>query len=180
MVFRARPGLHAALSGLVAVVALSAVAGCSVKAKDLLSAASLETKISTQLAGSYAITPPRVHCPAAVPATVGSKFSCTTRLDGQPLTVSGEVAGPRGAVAVKPATAVVVLADARAQISRDLTRASGMKVAVACPGPALLVAAPGRTFDCSAEVGGVPRQVVVTVTSTTGTLQLRLLPYRPA
>jgi hypothetical protein len=29
-------------------------------------------------------------------------------------------------------------------------------------------------------VGGVQRQVVVTVTSTTGTLQLRLLPYRPA
>jgi hypothetical protein len=75
---------------------------------------------------------------------------------------------------------VVVLADARAQISRDLARASGMKVAVACAGPALLVAAPGRTFGCSAEVGGVQRQVVVTVTSTTGTLQLRLLPYRPA
>jgi phosphoserine phosphatase len=75
---------------------------------------------------------------------------------------------------------VVVLADARAQISRDLARASGMKVAVACAGPALLVAALGRTFGCSAEVGGVQRQVVVTVTSTTGTLQLRLLPYRPA
>jgi hypothetical protein len=180
MVFRTRPGLHAALSCLAAVVALSAVAGCSVKAKDLLSAASLEAKISTQLADSYTITPPPVHCPAAVPATVGSNFSCTTRLDGQPLTVSGEVAGPRGAVAVKPATAVVVLADARAQISRDLARASGMKVAVACPGPALLVAPPGRTFGCGAEVGGVQREVVVTITSTTGTLQVRLLPYRPA
>lgn len=180
MVFRTRTGLHAALSCLAALVALSAVAGCSVKARDLLSAASVEAKISAQLAESYGVTPPRVHCPAAVPSTVGSRFSCTTRLDGQPLTVSGKVAGPRGAVAVKPATAVVVLAEARAQISRDLARASGMKVSLACPGPALLVAPPGRTFGCTAEVGGVPRQVLVTVTSTSGTLQLRLLPYRPA
>ncbi len=180
MVFRPRPGLQAALSCLAVLVALSAIGGCSVKARDLLSAASLEAKISAQLASSYGVRPPRVHCPTAVPATVSSRFSCTTSLDGQPLTVSGEVAGPRGAVAVKPTTAVVVLAQARAQISRDLARASGMKVAVSCPGPALLVSAPGRTFACTAEVGGVLRQVEVTVTSATGTLQLRLLPYRPA
>jgi hypothetical protein len=176
----ARTGIRAAVACLAALVALSAVAGCSVKARDLLSAASLQAKISAQLAESYGVPPPHVHCPAAVPAVVGSSFSCTTRLDGQPLTMSGEVAGPRGSVAVKPATAVVVVAEARAQIGRALARTFDMTVGVSCSAPALLVAPPGRTFGCTAEVGGVQRQVVVTVTTTTGTLRLRLLPYRPA
>jgi hypothetical protein len=171
---------QAALGCLAALVAVGALAGCSVKARDLLSAASLEAKISTQLAQSYGIRPPRVHCPDAVPAAVGSRFSCTTELDGQPLTVSGEVAGPRGSVAVKPAAAVVVIAQARAQIDRDLARTFDVTVGVSCSAPALLVAPPGRTFGCTAEVGGIHRQVVVTVTSTTGTLRLRLLPYSPA
>jgi len=175
---RHMPG-RAALGGLAALVALSALAGCSVKARDLLSAASLEAKISTQLAQSYGTPPPRVHCPAAVPAVVGSRFSCTTELDGQPRTASGEVAGPRGAVTVKPAAAVVVLAQARAQIGHDLAHSFDMTVGVSCSAPALLVAPPGRTFGCTAEVGGIQRHVVVTVTSTTGTLRLRLLPYSP-
>jgi hypothetical protein len=175
---RHAPG-HAALGCLAALVAVSALTGCSVKARDLLSAASLEAKISTQLAQSYGIPPPRVHCPDAVPAVAGSRFSCATELDGQPLTVSGEVAGPRGSVAVKPAAAVVVIAQARAQIDRDLSHSFDMTVEVSCSAPALLVAPPGRTFGCTAEVGGIQRQVVVTVTSTTGTLRLRLLPYSP-
>jgi hypothetical protein len=146
----------------------------------MLSAASVEAKIATQLADSYGVLPPRVHCPAAVPAQVGSKFSCTTELDGQPLTVSGEVSGARGSVSVRPATAVIVMAAAQAQIGRDLARTSGMTVEVSCSGPALLVARPGRTFDCRADIGGIQRQVVVTVTSTAGTLSPRVLPYRPA
>jgi hypothetical protein len=172
--------VRAGLAGLAAVVAVSALAGCSIKARDLLSATSVEAKISAQLADSYSIPPPHVHCPADMPAAVGSTFSCTTELDGQPLTVSGRVVGPRGSVAVKPATAVVVIADARVQISRDLARTFGASVAVSCAAPALLVAPPGRTFDCMAEVDGIQRQVAVTVTATAGTLRPRLLPYRPA
>jgi hypothetical protein len=182
MVCSARPRwwAGAAWGCLVALVALTTLAGCSVKARDLLSAASLEAKISAQLAQSYGVPAPHVHCPSAVPAVAGSRFSCTTELDDQPLTVSGEVSGPRGSVAVRPATAVVVVAEARAQIGRDLARTSGMTVAVSCSAPALLVARPGRTFGCTAEVGGVQRQVLVTVSSVTGTLRIRLLPYRPA
>lgn len=181
MVSSARPRLlvRAAVVCLGALVALTTLAGCSVKARDLLSAASLDAKISAQLAKSYGVPPPHVHCPSAVPAVVGSRFSCTTELDDQPLTVSAEVSGPRGSVAVRPATAVVVVAQAQARIRRDLARTAGMTVAVSCSAPALLVAYAGRTFGCTADVGGTERQVLVTVTSVTGTLRIRLLPYRP-
>jgi hypothetical protein len=158
---------------------MGALTGCSVKARDMLSAASVEAEIGAQLAHSYGVPPPRVHCPAAVPAQIGSRFTCTTELDGQALTVSGEVAGARGSVSVRPDAAVIVLAAAQTQIGRDLARTSGMVVKVSCSAPALLVARPGRTFACTAEVGGVQRQVVVTVTSPAGTLSPRLLPYRP-
>ncbi len=167
------------MAAMVAMTALGGLSGCSIKARDLLSAASVEAKISAQLAGSYGVPPPRVHCPATVPADVGSRFTCTTALDGQPLTVTGEVAGPQGSVAVKPATAVIVIAAARAQISRELARTFGVTVAVSCSAPALLVAQPGRGFECTADVGSIRRQVAVTVTSTAGTLRLRVLPYRP-
>ena len=201
MVFRARPrfsmgpaptsgdaltltglgwrSLLAVLAVMAALVASGGLSGCSIKARDLLSAASVEAKISAQLAQSYGVPPPRVHCPAAVPADVGSSLSCTTELDGQALTVSGEVAGPHGSVAVRPATAVIVIAAARAQISRELARTFGVTVEVSCSAPALLVAQPGRGFDCTANVGSIRRQVAVTVTSPAGTLRLRVLPYRP-
>ena len=168
------------LAFVAALTAVGALGGCSIKARDLLSAASVEAKISAQLAASYGVAPPRVHCPSAVPAEVGSRFSCTTELDGQPLTVSGEVAGPRGSVAVKPATAVIVVADARLQISRELARTFGVTVGLSCSAPVLLVARPGNTFYCVAFVGSIQRQVAVTVTSPAGTLRLRVLPYRPA
>ncbi len=102
------------LVALAALATLGTLAGCSVKARDLLSAASLEAKISAELAHSYGVSPPHVHCPNAVPAVIGSRFACATHLDGQPLTVSGDVSGPQGSVAVRPATAVVVVAEARA------------------------------------------------------------------
>jgi hypothetical protein len=172
-------GSRALLVALAGLTALGTLSGCSIKARDMLSAASVEAKIAAQLVDSYDVPPPRVYCPAAVPAQVGSRFTCTTELDGQPLTVSGEVAGPRGSVSVRPETAVIVMASARVQISRDLARTFGVAVEVSCSAPALLVARPGRTFDCSADVGGIQLQVAVTVTSSAGTLSPRVLPYRP-
>ena len=165
----------AAVSSLVAALVL---AGCSIKARDTVSAASLEADIAGQLATSYQIPKPPVKCPRAVPAQVGSQFTCTATLDGQSLMVNGHVTGPHGRVEVKPAAAVVVTKAAERDLSKRLERTFHQAVALKCRAPALLVATPGRSFGCTATVGTIERQLVVSVTGHSGTLSYRVLPYR--
>jgi len=148
----------------------------------------VETDIATQLAATYHVAPPPVRCPKAVPAHLGARFSCLTSLDGQSLTVTAEVTSARGAVTIKPAAAVIVMSAARGEIGAELERAverelqGGPPLAVrvlSCATPGLVVARRGRAFTCTADLGGVARQVVVTVTSPAGALRLLLLPYKP-
>ena len=51
---------------------------------------------------------------------------------------------------------------------------------MSCPGPQLLVAAPGHTFGCTAEIAGVERHLVVTVVNLAGDLRYLVLPYQAA
>lgn len=165
----------AAASALAAALVL---AGCSIKARDTVSAASLEADIAGQLARSYGIAKPPVHCPRSVPAEKGSKFTCTAELDGQALLVNGKVTGPRGQVEVKPASAVVVTEHAEAELAKRLEKTFHLHVGLTCAAPALLVATPGKHFGCTAHLGTVERQLVVTVTGSAGALNYRVLPYK--
>lgn len=158
-------------------VAAIALSGCSIKARDTISAKDLEAKISAQLAGTFSIAKPAVHCPAAVPAAAGSKFTCKTTLYGQALTVNGKVTGPRGQVEVKPATAVVVTSEAEAELGKKLSESFRQPTDVSCDVPSLLVATPGRKFSCTATVGTIKRQLAVKVLGTSGALSYKVLPY---
>ena len=161
----------------MALAAGLVLASCSIKARDTVSAASLEADIGNQLAGSYRVTKPPVHCPRSVPAQAGSKFTCTTTLDGQALKVKGSVTSSSGQVEVEPATPVVVTKDAEAELRKRLEGTFHQAVSLACEIPALVVANPGRHFVCTAMVGTIRRQLAVTVTGSAGALSYRVLPY---
>lgn len=161
-----------------ALVAALVLTGCSIKARDTVSAASLEADIAGQLSTSYQIPKPPVNCPRSVPARAGSKFTCTATLDGQRLKVNGNVTGTHGQVEVKPATAVVVTKTAEADLAKRLKKTFHQAVGLECRAPALLVATPGRSFGCTATVGTIKRQLVVSVTGHSGALSYRVLPYK--
>ena len=172
-----------AAAGAVPVALLGAaiaLAGCSVKARDTISARSMAAEIAAQLSRTYNITRPPVRCPSTVPAQVGSEFTCTATLDGQHLGVNAKVTSTAGRVDVRLTRAVIVTRAAEAEIGRDMAKASGLGVTVSCPVPALLVAPTGHVFTCAARVGTVEREVAVTVTSLSGALRYRVLPYNPA
>jgi hypothetical protein len=162
----------------VLVLAVS-VSGCSIKARDSVSATSVEADIATQLVANYHVARPEVHCPVAIPTEVGTKFTCTVSLDGQVLNVEGRVTGARGQVEVHPASALVVTSAAEADMTTTLEKAVGQPVRVSCPVPALLVAHPGHVFVCTAEVGSIARRLIVTVTDLAGALRYRVPPYEP-
>jgi hypothetical protein len=176
MRFAKLPGLV----GLGAFAATVGLAGCSISARSTLSAASVEAKIASELASSYGIAPPAVRCPHSVPAHVGSTFTCAATLDGQHLEVVGTVTSPRGHVEVRPTSAVVVAGTAQAEIGKSLSGTFGQLVHVSCAIPSLLVAPVGHSFQCSAHVAGVEREVVAKVTNLAGDLSYRVLPYNPA
>ena len=123
---------------------------------------------------------PKVECPVSVPAQVGSKFSCTTTLDGQVLALDGTVTGLHGRIVVRPTSTVIVTSAAEAQIGKTLARTFKVPVTdVSCGARALLVSSPGHTFGCTAAIAGVHRQVVVRVTNLAGAVTVRVLPYSP-
>jgi Domain of unknown function (DUF4333) len=162
------------------LVAAAGLAGCSLSPRRTLSTASVEAKIGAQLASVYHIIPPEVHCPKSVPATPGTRFTCAATLDGQPLQVVATVTGTHGHFEVHATSAVVVKSAAEAEISQNLSHRVGRPVSVSCPVLELLVADPGHTFRCTAEIAGVPRQVAVTVENLAGDLRYEVLPYKSA
>jgi hypothetical protein len=164
----------------VSVVALAGLTGCSLSPHSTLSAASIEARISSELARTYKVPPPPVSCPASVRAVAGTHFTCTATLEGQPLRVIGTVTDDKGHVEVRAASAVVVKSAAEAEIGQSLTRKVGRPVSVSCAVPQLLVADPGLAFGCTAEVAGVERQLAVTVVNLAGDLRYRVLPYHSA
>jgi len=177
---RAPARYRALLGGLAAVAALGGCSVTSIKARDTLSASSVEAKIAAQLTRNYAVPSPKVDCPLSVPARVGSKFSCTTKLDGQVLALAGTVTGPQGRLVVRPTSTIIVVSAAEAHIGKSLARTFKAAVTdVSCGARALLVTSPGRTFACAAVIAGTHRQVVVTVTNRAGAVALRVLPYNP-
>lgn len=161
------------------MAAAASLPGCSIKARDMVSVKSLQAKIAAQLAATFSIAKPAVRCPSAVPAQAGSPFSCRTALYGQPLVVKGKVLGSRGQVEVKPADAVVATSQAEAMLADKLSGVFRQRAVVSCRLPPLLVAAPKRRFACTATLGKVKRQLVVTVTASSGALSYKVLPYRP-
>jgi Domain of unknown function (DUF4333) len=164
--------------GVGAVIAALALSSCSIKARDTVSAASLEAEIAAQLASTFHISKPKVHCPRSVPAQAGSKFACSTHLYGQALKVEGKVTGSRGQVEVKPANAVVNTVTAETELAKRLQPTFHHPVKVSCSVPPLLVATAGRGFRCTATIGDIKRQLAVTVTGNTGALSYRVLPYK--
>jgi Domain of unknown function (DUF4333) len=173
------PGAAAAWGAVTVLAATAGLAGCSLSAKSTLSSASVEAKIASELAQSYGIASPPVHCPRSMPAEVGSTFTCVATLEGQPLPVAGTVTSSRGHVEVHPTSAVVVADTAEAEMGKNLSTTFGQPVTVACPIPELLVAPVGHSFECTANVAGVNRKVVVTVTNLAGDLSYHVLAYKP-
>jgi Domain of unknown function (DUF4333) len=153
------------------------VAGCSLEAHSTVSASSVETRIASELASRLHIPPPAVHCPGAVPARVGARFTCTAVIDGQVLRVVGTVTGTQGEVEVHPSDAVIMASKAEAEIGKSLSARLGRRVPVSCAVPPVLVAPVGHSFECTANIAGASRRIVVTVVNPAGELSYRVLPF---
>lgn len=163
---------------MLACLVLLPACSVSVKPRDTLSASALEGDIGRDLAHTYGIPAPLVHCPSHVPAKKGARARCTTELDGQSVEITVLVTSPHGGAELRPTSAVVAKGKAESQLGASLGRRGLVGAEVFCAGPALLVVKPGHSFTCSADAAGVQRQLVVTVTDLSGMLSYRVLPYK--
>lgn len=148
------------------------LAGCGTATIDARSAA---TGISRNLAQRFGVAPPPVHCPPGVTSTRGRRFTCTTTIDGQALTVNAVVTGGSGQFEPVLDAAVLVVSNAEKTLAADVSKQLGQAATVSCPAPhRLLVVRPGQSFECVATAGGATRSLKVTVTSANGKVSYTL------
>jgi Domain of unknown function (DUF4333) len=154
---------------------IGSLAGCGGTKSHTLDAKSAAQAISNNLADSTGLPTPKVTCPSGIEVKPGGTFDCTTVLEGQPLTVHGNLTDSKGGFTVKPAAAILIVAKAVSAIVANVQATSGT-AAVDCGARSVLIEAPGQTFLCTAAAGGVTRIVTVTVTDIQGNVSFQLGP----
>lgn len=160
---------------LLAGALVGSLAGCGGPKTHTLDAKSAAQAISNNLADSTGLPSPKVTCPSGIEVKAGGTFDCTTVLDGQPLTVHGNLTDSKGGFTVKPSAAILIVAKAINAIVTNVQATTGTAT-VNCGPRAVLVKAPGQTFLCTAIAGGVSRTVTVTVTDIQGNVSYQLGP----
>lgn len=166
---------------MVAVVltaAALAVTACGVSPRRTLDAHSVASQVSTELVQQYHLSASliSVRCPSGTPVVDGQAFVCAATLDGQSLSVDGQVTSANGRYTVKPAAAVIVVARAESVLESDIAAAVHATTTVACAHRTVLVVAAGGSFACTATIHGARRAVTVTVVDLQGNVRYSLAP----
>lgn len=160
-----------AATALVAAGGLLAACGTAGGRRfDVLGA---ERQIAADLATRTSLPIPAVHCPAKVTVKRGRTFTCTTSLDGQPLTLKVTLTNAQGAFTSQPLEAVLLVSKAVKAMQDGIDRQTGEKATVDCGQRTVLVAHPGDNFTCTATAKGQSQAVTVTVRDLAGTLDYR-------
>jgi hypothetical protein len=162
---------------IVAVVA-AILTGCGVGPRRTLDAHSVAAQITSELAGQYGLAPAliSVRCPSGISVVVGQAFVCDATLDGEFLSIAGQVASGRGRYTIKPAAAVIVVARAVSVLESDITAAVHAPANVSCGTRPVLVVVAGGSFACTATVKDGPQAVTVTVADLQGNVRYSLAP----
>jgi hypothetical protein len=157
-------------------VAAAGASSCGVGVHHMLDAKSVGRQIGSNLASQYQIPAPAVQCPNNVPATRGRTFTCTTALDGQPLTINGTVTDGSGHFGISLTQAVLPTAHAISVLQANVAAQTHLPTTVTCGPRLVLVVRVGQTFHCTAHQGGVSRGLSSTVESTSGQVRYSLDP----
>jgi hypothetical protein len=162
---------------LTAVAAL-AVTGCGVGPHRTLDSHNVAAQITSQLASQYGLAPAvvSVRCPSGIPVVVGQAFVCDSTLDGEGLSIDGQVTSGRGRYTIMPTAAVIVVARAVSVLESDITAAVHAPATVSCGKRSVLVVAAGGSFACTATIKAGPQAVTVTVADLQGHVRYSLAP----
>jgi hypothetical protein len=165
---------------LVAVVLTAAIAlaACGVSPRRTLDAHSVASQVTTELVQQYHLSASliSVRCPSGIPVVDGQAFICNATLDGESLSIDGQVTSSSGRYTVKPAAAVIVVAHAESVLESDIAAAIHAPTTVACAHRTVLVVAAGGSFACTATIHGAHRAVTVTVVDLQGNVRYSLAP----
>lgn len=165
---------------VVVLLALaSIVAGCG--GSKRVDVTGVERVITAKLAAAFA--PARVTsttCPGSPPLETGTTFTCSTRIDGQPVGVDVRITDTDGGITFTTTKAIIVTAHVEADLRKRLHAAydepgDTIAVTVRCPGPAVRVLAVGASFRCDAFAAGTAMPQRATVADRHGTIAFSAL-----
>ena len=162
---------------MVAAAALLAVA-CSDSSPRLVDTDAAEREILAYLIDTYpGVTFESISCPDEVEADAGATFTCTANLPDDELHVEvTQKDDEGGSISYVATEAVVLVADAKAQVEGVVRPEFTGGVTVDCGLDAILVVPPGTTFECSATGPLDPLRIIrVTVVDIAGNLEITLV-----
>jgi len=155
---------------LVAAIgcALALLPACStVKVTKTLDTGQTAGQISRNLASAFSIAPPPVACPKGVTVKVGQAFTCTTRIDGQPLDIRVTLDDAQGGFTPRVQEAVIELD----KVERELQGSDAAATVHCDPAPSsLLVDRVGDSFTCTRRSTTATVAYRVTVKDLEGTV----------
>ncbi len=134
-----------------------------------------DREIAASLRRTYDLTVDRVRCPDKVEVEVGATFACSARIGGQQLAVTVTQRTEAGDLRVTPDSAVLVMADVRADLKDTISRQLGKEnLRAGCGSATLKIVPPGGSFECKVSDGAGERIVTVLVRDSLGNLTYTL------
>lgn len=131
-------------------------------------------EIDRLLTAAYDLEVTTVRCPEQVDVEAAATFSCTVRIAARSLRVNASQVDTEGNLRVKPAAAVLVMDEVRADLVATLAGKLDQPAEVDCGEDAVKVVAPRATFECTADDGGDRKTVRVRVRDVNGSLTYTL------
>lgn len=174
------------MRGLIIVVALALVAGCTFEAscggKKTLNMDKGRELITKMFEGE-GVTPDNIECPNEVPLKKGHTVNCKVTLGQVTVTVAVVQDNDEGDVTMNILDGLVFQHKAETVLVQKLKEATGVEGKATCPGPVVKKAVVGDKFVCKATApNGDVVEFEFTVTDETGSVHLEPLakPAPPA
>ena len=157
--------LAALLAGLAVLVGASALAAGCHRQPDRLDMGRASRRIGESLHQRFRLPIGAVECPKKV----GAEFTCSTSVSGLPLTVTVTQRSASGDLRVVPDSAVLVMADVRADLRKTLAAQFDKQgLRAGCGSAKIRVVPPGGSFECKVTDGKSSRNVTVRVRDSSG------------
>lgn len=139
----------------------------------LLDSTELEAAIPPALVPDAPDSVSDVDCPEVLVAGPGTTM-CFATIAGISIDVSVAISADNRAI-ISTDAVVIEVAEMEATAAARLTADLGVATTLTCPGPPVIVSAPGVTLACDAiDPSGAAHQVVFTVRSETGNWELSI------
>jgi hypothetical protein len=137
--------------GVVVIIAALVVGGVLLFGSKSLDPASAQSAIASGVQTQFGVTPTDVHCPSGITAKAGSTFTCTAKLDGQPISFSVRQTDDNGHVSWHSTSNIAPVKQLEDAVAKQVGDQAGVTATASCDagGRTVVVGATTSPIRCT-------------------------------